>query len=484
MTATETQLKDGRIVAIAGPVVDVEFPADSLPQINHALEFNIHMDGTDIRVMAEVAQQIGDNRVRAISLKPTDGLKRGTVVRNTGRGINVPVGDVTLGHVFNVIGEPLDVDASTLDITERWDIHRQAPAFDTLEPKAQMFETGVKVLDLLTPYLQGGKIGLFGGAGVGKTVLITEMINRVASNHGGVSVFAGVGERTREGTDLFIEMGETLMGGTDQSVLTKAALTFGQMDEPPGVRLRVALSALTMAEYFRDVQGQDVLLFIDNIFRFTQAGSEVSTLLGRMPSAVGYQPTLADEMGALQERITSTGGRSITSLQAVYVPADDYTDPAPFTSFTHFDGTTELSRDIAALGIYPAVDPLASTSNILAPEVVGERHYRVARAVQEVLQRYKELQDIIAILGLDELSEEDRITVDRARKVQKFLAQPMFVAQVFTGLPGIFTPVEETIESFDMLLRGDMDHLPEQAFFNVGGADDVFRKAKELEKNA
>jgi len=484
MTATETPLKEGKIVAIAGPVVDVEFPADGLPQINHALEFTITVDGNDTKVTAEVAQQIGDNRVRAISMKPTDGLSRGTVVRNTGRGINVPVGDVTLGHVFNVIGEPLDVAADTLDLSNRWDIHRQAPAFDSLEPKAQMFETGVKVLDLLTPYLQGGKIGLFGGAGVGKTVLITEMINRVASNHGGVSVFAGVGERTREGTDLFIEMGETMMGGSDKSVLTKAALTFGQMDEPPGVRLRVALSALTMAEYFRDEQGQDVLLFIDNIFRFTQAGSEVSTLLGRMPSAVGYQPTLADEMGALQERITSTGGRSITSLQAVYVPADDYTDPAPFTSFTHFDGTTELSRDIAALGIYPAVDPLASTSTILAPEVVGERHYRVARATQEVLQRYKELQDIIAILGLDELSDEDRITVDRARKVQKFLAQPMFVAEVFTGLPGIFTPVDETIESFEMLLRGDMDHLPEQAFYNVGGADDVFRKAKDLEKNS
>jgi F-type H+-transporting ATPase subunit beta len=310
------------------------------------------------------------------------------------------------------------------------------------------------------------------------------MINRVASNHGGVSVFAGVGERTREGTDLFLEMGETMMGGSDQSVLTKAALCFGQMDEPPGVRLRVALSALTMAEYFRDVQGQDVLLFVDNIFRFTQAGSEVSTLLGRMPSAVGYQPTLADEMGQLQERITSTGGRSITSLQAVYVPADDYTDPAPFTSFTHFDGTTELSRDIAALGIYPAVDPLASTSTILSPEIVGERHYKIARAVQEVLQRYKELQDIIAILGLDELSEEDRLTVTRARKVQKFLAQPMFVAEVFTGLPGIFTPVSETIESFEALINGDLDHLPEQAFYNVGGAEDVMRKAKELEKNA
>jgi F-type H+-transporting ATPase subunit beta len=484
MTVTDTELKDGRIVAIAGPVVDVEFPPDAIPEINSAVEFNLRVDGQDVAVRAEVAQQIGDNRVRAIALKPTDGLRRGTPVRNTGRGISVPVGDVTLGHVWNVIGEPLDVPADELEITERWDIHRQPPAFDTLEPQAQMFETGIKVLDLLTPYLQGGKVGLFGGAGVGKTVLITEMINRVASKHGGVSVFAGVGERTREGTDLLIEMGETMMGGGEANVLSKAALTFGQMDEPPGVRLRVALSALTMAEYFRDVQGQDVLLFIDNIFRFTQAGSEVSTLLGRMPSAVGYQPTLADEMGELQERITSTGGKSITSLQAVYVPADDYTDPAPFTSFTHFDGTTELSRDIAALGIYPAVDPLASSSTILAPEVVGERHYRVARRVQEILQRYKELQDIIAILGLDELSEEDRVTVDRARKVQKFLAQPMYVAEVFTGLPGIFTPVEETVDSFEALVRGDLDHLPEQAFYNVGGAEDAERKAKELEKSA
>ena len=480
MTVTEAELKDGRIVAIAGPVVDVEFPPAALPEINSALQFTITVDGQDVVVTAEVAQQIGDNRVRAIAMKPTDGLVRGTAVRNLGHGISVPVGDVTLGHVFNVLGEPLDVES--VEAGERWDIHRQAPAFDTLEPKAVMFPTGIKVIDLLTPYLQGGKIGLFGGAGVGKTVLITEMINRVASQFGGVSVFAGVGERTREGTDLFIEMGETALG--EGSVLDKSALVFGQMDEPPGVRLRVALSALTMAEYFRDVQGQDVLLFIDNIFRFTQAGSEVSTLLGRMPAAVGYQPTLADEMGELQERITSTGGRSITSLQAVYVPADDYTDPAPFTAFTHFDGTTELSRDIASLGIYPAVDPLASSSSILTPEVVGERHYAVARRVQEMLQRYKELQDIIAILGIDELSEEDRITVNRARRIQKFLAQPMFVAEVFTGLPGIFTPVEETVESFEMLVNGDLDHLPEQAFFNVGGAEDVMRKAKDLEKEA
>jgi F-type H+/Na+-transporting ATPase subunit beta len=470
-----TELKEGRVVAIAGPVVDVEFPPDHLPEINHAIEMTLVIDGTETVVTAEVAQQIGGNRVRAICLKPTDGLTRGTTVRNLGHGISVPVGDNVLGHVFNVIGQPLDVE-SIGEVKDRWEIHRPAPDFDTLEPKAQMFETGIKVIDLLTPYLQGGKIGLFGGAGVGKTVLITEMIRRVAQNHGGVSVFAGVGERTREGTDLFLEMGES-------GVLEKAALVFGQMDEPPGVRLRVALSALTMAEYFRDVQQQDVLLFVDNIFRFVQAGSEVSTLLGRMPSAVGYQPTLADEMGELQERITSTRGRSITSLQAVYVPADDYTDPAPFTSFTHFDGTTELSRDIASLGIYPAVDPLSSTSNILSPEIVGERHYRVARQVQEVLQRYKELQDIIAILGLDELSEEDRLTVARARKIQRFLSQPMYVAEVFTGLPGITTPLEETVQSFEALIAGELDDLPEQAFLNVGGAESALAKAKSLQES-
>ena len=470
---TATDLRDGHIVGIAGPVIDAEFPQGELPEINTALEFDVTVDGNNVTIVAEVAQQIGSHRVRAIAMKPTDGLTRGTVVRNTGSGITVPVGDVTLGHVFNVTGHQLDNEPLG-EITERWEIHRQAPAFDTLEPKAQMFETGVKVIDLLTPYLQGGKIGLFGGAGVGKTVLITEMINRVATNHGGVSVFAGVGERTREGTDLLLEMDES-------GVLEKAALVFGQMDEPPGVRLRVALSALTMAEYFRDEQGQDVLLFIDNIFRFVQAGSEVSTLLGRMPSAVGYQPTLADEMGQLQERITTTRGRSITSMQAVYVPADDYTDPAPFTSFTHFDGTTELSRDIAALGIYPAVDPLASTSTILTPEVVGERHYNTARNVQEILQRYKELQDIIAILGLDELSEEDKITVSRARKVQRFLSQPMNVAEVFTGLPGVTVPVDETVDSFAAIVDGDLDDLPEQAFLNVGGADDARRKARELE---
>ncbi len=473
-----TNLKDGRVVTVAGPVVDVEFPPDAMPDINTALAMTVEVDGEPVEIRAEVAQQIGNGRVRAICLKPTDGLRRGAAVVNTGAGITVPVGEVVLGHVFNVIGEPLDVTSEELgEVETRWEIHRDSPTFDAQEPSAAVFETGIKVIDLLTPYKQGGKIGLFGGAGVGKTVLIQEMIRRVAQDHGGVSVFAGVGERTREGTDLLIEMGEA-------GVLEKAALVFGQMDEPPGVRLRVALSALTMAEYFRDVAQQDVLLFVDNIFRFTQAGSEVSTLLGRMPSAVGYQPTLADEMGVLQERITSTRGRSITSLQAVYVPADDYTDPAPFSSFTHFDGTTELSRDIAAQGIYPAVDPLASTSNILAPEVVGQRHYDVARQVQQVLQRYKELQDIIAILGMDELSEEDRVTVNRARKVQRFLSQPMYVAENFTGIPGLTTPVDETVDSFEALITGELDDLPEQAFLNVGGADDAKAKAENLRKSA
>jgi F-type H+-transporting ATPase subunit beta len=475
-TPEATELKDGRVVAIAGPVVDVEFPGDSLPEIDTALQMEAELEGDTVLITAEVAQQIGDNRVRAICLKPTDGLRRGAIVKNLGRGITMPVGDGVLGHVFNVIGEPLDISKDELSgIDDQWEIHRPAPPFDQLEPKAQMFETGIKVVDLLEPYVQGGKIGLFGGAGVGKTVLIQEMIHRVATQHGGVSVFAGVGERTREGTDLWIEMQES-------GVIEKAALVYGQMDEPPGVRLRVALSALTVAEYFRDVKNQDVLLFVDNIFRFVQAGSEVSTLLGRMPSAVGYQPTLADEMGELQERITSTKSHSITSLQAVYVPADDYTDPAPFTTFTHLDATTELSRQISALGIYPAVDPLASTSNILAPEVVGQRHYDCARRVQEVLQRYQELQDIIAILGLDELSEEDRVTVARARKIQRFLSQPFFVAEVFTGQPGVFTPVEETVESFEALVNGELDDVPEQAFFNVGGVESVLAKAKSLQE--
>ncbi|HUY06095.1 MAG TPA: F0F1 ATP synthase subunit beta [Acidimicrobiales bacterium] len=472
-TNAKATLENGRVIVISGPVVDVEFPPHALPEINTALEIELNFEGESSIIVAEVAQQLGDGRVRCICLRATDGLERGATVRNTGRGITVPVGDAVLGHVFNVSGRPLDTDTiGTPD--DYWEIHREAPDFADLEPSRTMFETGIKVIDLLEPYVQGGKIGLFGGAGVGKTVLILEMINRVAKQHGGVSVFAGVGERTREGTDLWLEMQES-------GVIDKAALVYGQMDEPPGVRLRVALSALTMAEYFRDVKNQDVLLFIDNIFRFVQAGSEVSTLLGRMPSAVGYQPTLADEMGQLQERITSTKGHSITSIQAVYVPADDYTDPAPFTTFTHLDATTELSRQIAALGIYPAVDPLASTSNILAPEVVGERHYNCAQQVKLILQRNRELQDIIAILGLDELSEEDRLTVSRARKIQRFLSQPFFVGEVFTGLPGVYVPVDETIRSFEALIGGDLDDIPEQAFLNVGGVDEVRAKSKSLE---
>src|SRR6266851_3983149 len=409
----------GRVVRVIGPVVDVEFPATEIPDIYNALHVDVRLDDEVRTLTLEVAQDIGDNVIRTISMQPTDGLVRGAAVADTGSSISVPVGDVTKGHVFNVLGETLDVPTSSLKITERWGIHRDPPPFDQLEARTEILETGIKVLDLLTPYVKGGKIGLFGGAGVGKTVLIQEMITRVAKNFGGVSVFAGVGERTREGNDLFIEM-------TESGVIKDTALVFGQMDEPPGTRLRVGLSALTMAEYFRDVQGQDVLLFIDNIFRFTQAGSEVSTLLGRVPSAVGYQPTLADEMGELQERITSTRGHSITSMQAIYVPADDYTDPAPFTAFTHFDATTNLDRAVFAKGIFPAVDPLASTSNILQPSIVGEDHYNVARRIIQVLQRYKELQDIIAILGIDELSEEDRLLVGRARKAEKFLGQPMY----------------------------------------------------------
>src|SRR5213595_1642622 len=417
----------GRVVRVIGPVVDVEFPPSQLPEINTALTVDITIDQLTTTITCEGAQHIGDSQVRAIALKPTDGLIRGTSVINTGSPITVPVGKGVLGHVYNVLGEPLDTDAANIHATERWPIHREAPPFADLEPKKVMLETGIKVIDLLEPYVQGGKIGMFGGAGVGKTVIIQEMIRRQAEQQGGVSVFAGVGERTREGNDLFLEM-------TESGVIEKTALVFGQMDEPPGVRLRVGLAALTMAEYFRDHEHQDVLLFVDNIFRFTQAGSEVSTLLGRMPSAVGYQPTLADEMGNLQERITSVKGRSITSLQAVYVPADDYTDPAPFTAFTHFDATTNLSRELYAKGVFPAVDPLASTSNILQPDVVGEGHYNVARRVIQTLQRYKELQDIIAILGIDELAEEDKLLVMRARKCEKFLGQPMYAAEAFTGI--------------------------------------------------
>jgi F-type H+-transporting ATPase subunit beta len=466
----------GRVARVIGPVVDVEFSAESMPDIYNALHVDVTLDGVTKTLTLEVAQHIGDNIVRAISMQQTDGMVRGTTVIDTGESITVPVGDVTKGHVFNVLGETLDVPTASLEVTERWPIHRPAPPFDQLEPRTEILETGIKVLDLLTPYVRGGKVGLFGGAGVGKTVLIQEMITRVAKNFGGVSVFAGVGERTREGNDLFIEM-------TESKVIKDTALVFGQMDEPPGTRLRVGLSALTMAEYFRDEQQQDVLLFIDNIFRFTQAGSEVSTLLGRLPSAVGYQPTLADEMGELQERITSTRGHSITSMQAIFVPADDITDPAPATVFAHLDATTVLSRAITEKGIFPAVDPLDSTSRILDAKYVGQEHYEVAREVQRILQRYNELQDIIAILGIDELSEEDKVAVQRARRIERFLSHPMFVAEQFTGQPGIFVPLSETIASFKAITEGKYDNLPEQAFFMVGGIEDVERKAAELEKS-
>jgi F-type H+-transporting ATPase subunit beta len=469
---TVTALPTGRIAKVAGPVVDVEFPPNALPEILSALEIDFEIGGVEKMVICEVAQHLGRNSVRAIAMAPTDGLVRGGPVRNTGAPISVPVGDQTLGHIFNMWGDSLDAPDEEFS-GDWWPIHRQPPLFEDVEPQKQVFETGIKVLDLICPYLQGGKIGLFGGAGVGKTVLIQEMINRVATQHGGVSVFAGVGERTREGNDLFLEMQES-------GVIDKAALVFGQMDEPPGVRLRVALSALTMAEYFRDVQRRDVLLFIDNIFRFTQAGSEVSTLLGRMPSAVGYQPTLAGEMGVLQERITSLKGRSITSMQAIYVPADDITDPAPHTAFAHLDATTVLDRGLTALGIYPAVDPLDSTSRALDPQIVGEEHYAVATQVQQILQRYKDLQDIIAILGIDELSEEDKLIVARARRIQRFFAQPMFVAEQFTGQKGIYTTLEDTISSFKALVEGGLDRLPEQAFYMVGGADGAEAKAKEM----
>ncbi|ASR02691.1 F0F1 ATP synthase subunit beta [Gordonia rubripertincta] len=463
---------DGRVVRIIGPVVDVEFPRGSIPELFNALHAEVTLSSVAKTLTLEVAQHLGDNLVRTISMQPTDGLVRGAAVSDTGKSIVVPVGDVVKGHVFNALGDCLDSPGLGRD-GEQWSIHRKPPAFDELEGKTEILETGIKVIDLLTPYVKGGKIGLFGGAGVGKTVLIQEMITRIAREFSGTSVFAGVGERTREGTDLHLEMEE--MG-----VLQDTALVFGQMDEPPGTRMRVALSALTMAEYFRDVKHQDVLLFIDNIFRFTQAGSEVSTLLGRMPSAVGYQPTLADEMGELQERITSTKGRSITSLQAIYVPADDYTDPAPATTFAHLDATTELSRPISQLGIYPAVDPLTSTSRILEASIVGDEHFRVANEVKRILQKYKELQDIIAILGMDELSEEDKVTVQRARRIQKFLGQNFLVAEKFTGQKGSVVPLSDTIEAFDRVAKGEFDHLPEQAFNSCGGLDDVEAAAAKI----
>jgi F-type H+/Na+-transporting ATPase subunit beta len=469
-------LNTGLVTQIIGPVLDIVFSNGKLPPIYTAVEIALE-DGTSN--ICEVQQLLGDNKVRAVSMRSTDGLKRGAVVTNLGAPISVPVGTATLGRIFNVIGEPVD-EQGDVTITDTLPIHREAPAFTELETKPSIFETGIKVVDLLAPYRRGGKIGLFGGAGVGKTVLIMELINNIAKAHGGVSVFGGVGERTREGNDLYEEMKESGVINKKNLPESKVALVYGQMNEPPGARMRVGLTALTMAEYFRDVNKQDVLLFIDNIFRFTQAGSEVSALLGRMPSAVGYQPTLATEMGALQERITSTTQGSITSIQAVYVPADDLTDPAPATTFAHLDATTVLSRNLAAKGIYPAVDPLDSTSTMLQPNIVTAEHYETAETVKETLQRYKELQDIIAILGIDELSEEDRLTVARARKVERFLSQPFFVAEIFTGSPGKYVSLEETIKGFTMVLNGELDELPEQAFYLVGNIEEAMAKAETL----
>ena len=456
----------GTVIQIMGPVLDIRFPDGQLPQLLSAIE----VQHGETPLIAEVAQHIGDNVVRCIAMSSTDGLQRGTVAYDTGNAITVPVGEACLGRVFNLLGQPID-EAGPVAAAERWPIHRSAPAYEDQQPATEILETGIKVIDLICPYAKGGKIGLFGGAGVGKTVLIQELIYNIATAHNGYSVFTGVGERTREGNDLYNEM-------TESGVISKTAMVFGQMNEPPGARMRVALSGLTMAEYFRDVKHQDVLLFIDNIFRFTQAGSEVSALLGRMPSAVGYQPTLATEMGALQERITSTKDGSITSVQAVYVPADDLTDPAPATTFAHLDATTVLDRGIASLGIYPAVDPLDSTSRILSPEVVGRDHYETARAVQNILQRYKELQDIIAIMGMDELSEDDKVTVNRARKVQRFLSQPFSVAEQFTGFEGKYVPLKETIRSFKEIIEGKHDHIPESCFLFAGSIDDVVAKYK------
>jgi F-type H+-transporting ATPase subunit beta len=472
----KTNLNKGYVTQIIGPVLDIAFTEGNLPPIYSAIEITLE-DGS--KNIVEVQQLLGDNQVRAVSMRSTDGLKRGVEAVDLGTPISVPVGTPTLGRIFNVIGEPVD-EQGDVSFDETLPIHRDAPAFTELETKPSIFETGIKVVDLLAPYRRGGKIGLFGGAGVGKTVLIMELINNIAKAHGGVSVFGGVGERTREGNDLYEEMKESGVINENNFAESKVALVYGQMNEPPGARMRVGLTALTMAEYFRDVNKQDVLLFIDNIFRFTQAGSEVSALLGRMPSAVGYQPTLATEMGALQERITSTTQGSITSIQAVYVPADDLTDPAPATTFAHLDATTVLSRNLAAKGIYPAVDPLDSTSTMLQPGIVTEEHYAIAENVKETLQRYKELQDIIAILGIDELSEEDRLTVARARKVERFLSQPFFVAEIFTGSPGEYVSLEDTIKGFSMLLNGELDDLPEQAFYLVGNLDQVIAKAETL----
>ncbi|MBP3952792.1 F0F1 ATP synthase subunit beta [Bacillus suaedae] len=466
----------GRITQVMGPVVDVKFDNGQLPEIYNALRVEQKgeaINAVDVNVTLEVAIHLGDNTVRTVAMDSTDGLVRGTAVVDTGSAISVPVGEVTLGRVFNVLGETIDLDEPIPASVKRSPIHREAPKFEELSTTTEILETGIKVVDLLAPYIKGGKIGLFGGAGVGKTVLIQELINNIAQEHGGISVFAGVGERTREGNDLYHEM-------TDSGVIKKTAMVFGQMNEPPGARMRVALSGLTMAEHFRDQDGQDVLLFIDNIFRFTQAGSEVSALLGRMPSAVGYQPTLATEMGQLQERITSTKIGSVTSIQAIYVPADDYTDPAPATTFAHLDATTNLERKLSEMGIYPAVDPLASTSRALSPEIVGEEHYNVARQVQTTLQKYKELQDIIAILGMDELSEEDKLVVHRARRVQFFLSQNFHVAEQFTGQPGSYVPVKETLKGFKEILSGKYDDLPEDAFRLVGQIEEVIEKAKQM----
>jgi F-type H+-transporting ATPase subunit beta len=466
-------LSTGKVIQVIGPVVDIEFPPEQLPAIYNAVKIADASTGVDVSLIVEVMQHLGDNLVRCVAMSSTDGLTRGMQAVDTGAPIKIPVGKGTLGRVFNVLGETVDNNPEEVAVDDHWPIHRPAPSFEEQETSTQILETGIKVVDLIAPYSRGGKIGLFGGAGVGKTVLIMELIRNIATEHGGYSVFAGVGERTREGNDLWMEMQES-------GVIEKTALVYGQMNEPPGARMRVALTGLTMAEYFRDVGGQDVLFFVDNIFRFIQAGSEVSALLGRMPSAVGYQPTLATDVGALQERITSTKKGSITSVQAVYVPADDLTDPAPAATFAHLDATTVLSRQISELGIYPAVDPLDSTSRIVDPNIIGEEHYQVARGVQEVLQRYKELQDIIAILGMEELSDEDKLTVSRARKIQRFLSQPFFVAEAFTGTPGKYVPLKETIRGFKEILSGKYDDLPETAFYMVGSIDEVVEKARTM----
>ncbi len=477
--AVAEAVKVGKVVQIIGPVVDIEFGGGYLPPIYNAVRITGKAGDVEVDVIVEVEQHLGENRVRTVAMKPTDGLQRGMTATDQGGPISMPVGPETLGRVLNVLGEPVDFPDRPVKTDIRWPIHREAPKLEEQSTELKMFETGIKVVDLLEPYLTGGKIGLFGGAGVGKTVIIQELIHNIAMKHGGVSVFAGVGERTREGNDLWLEFQESGVIDPNDWTKSRAALVYGQMTEPPGARLRVALSGLTVAEYFRDAENKDVLLFIDNIFRFTQAGSEVSALLGRMPSAVGYQPTLLSEMGELQERITSTRKGSITSVQAIYVPADDYTDPAPATTFGHLDATTNLSRAIAELGIYPAVDPLASTSRILDPRVIGDEHYNVARSVKQILQRYKDLQDIIAILGIDELSEDDKLTVSRARKIQKFLSQPFFVAEQFTGLKGAYVPIAETVRGFKEIVEGRHDDIPEQVFYMAGTIDEVIERSKK-----